>query len=60
MRRCPICQIQLPLRKRVGELLWVPYADTRDALENKELERAFDLLRPQENFAVEKKQQKLL
>jgi hypothetical protein len=58
VRRCPVCQIQLPLRKRVGELLGVPYADTLDALEDKELDRAFDLLRPQENFAIKKKQQK--
>ena len=50
----------LPLRGRVGELLGVPDADARDALEDKELDRALNLLRPQENVAVEKKQQMLL
>jgi hypothetical protein len=49
----------LPRRGRVGELLGVPYADALDALEDKELDRALNLLRPQENFAVEKNQQKL-
>ena len=41
----------LPLRGRVGELLGVPYADALDALEDKELDRALNLLRPQENSA---------
>ena len=58
-RQGPICQIVLPLRGRVGELLGVPYADALDALEDKELDRALNLLRPQENFAVKKNQQKL-
>ena len=57
-RQGPICQIVLPLRKRVGELLGVPYSDALSALEDKELDRALDLLRPQENFAVTKKQHK--
>jgi hypothetical protein len=49
----------LPLRGRIGELLGVPDANALDALEEKELDRALNLLRPQENLAVETNQQKL-
>jgi len=54
-RQCPVCQIVLPLRTRVGELPGMPYSDALSALEEKELRRALDLLRSQENFAVKKK-----
>ena len=57
-RQCPICQIVLSLRQRVGELLGVPYSDALDAREQEELRHALNLLRPQENFAIKKNKQK--
>ena len=59
-RQCPIRQIVLPLRQGVGELLWVPYPDARDALdalEEEERRHALKPLRPQENFSVKKNKQ---
>jgi hypothetical protein len=57
-RQCPICQIVLPLRHRVGKLLGVPYSDALDTLEENELRHALDLLGPQENVVVKTKQHK--
>ncbi len=56
-RQCPICQIVLPLRQRVGELVGVPDSGALDALEEEERRHALRLLRPQENFSVNKNKQ---